>query len=95
MANRYLVLKFLVNSKLHSNFKFEGKIKFIEVTYLYPSLIFNNTTKKVAPRQDTREEVVVAKYTLAYCAKAYITAVDGFIVLAPLVTLTFMKTNFR
>jgi hypothetical protein len=33
--NRYLVLlKYLVNSNSHSNFKFEGKIKFIAVTYL-------------------------------------------------------------
>jgi hypothetical protein len=32
MMNRYLVpLKYLVNSNSHSNFKFEGKIKFITV----------------------------------------------------------------
>jgi hypothetical protein len=33
MANRYLaLLKFLENFNSHSVFKFEGKIKFIEVT---------------------------------------------------------------
>jgi hypothetical protein len=35
MANRYsVILKFLVNSNSHSIFEFEGKIKFIAVTYL-------------------------------------------------------------
>ncbi len=34
MANRYSVpLKYLVNLNSHLNFKFEGKIKFIAVTY--------------------------------------------------------------
>jgi hypothetical protein len=34
MANRYLVpLKYLANSSSHSDFKFDDKIKFIEVTY--------------------------------------------------------------
>ena len=34
MVNKYLVLlNFLVNSNSHSVFKFEGKIKFITVTY--------------------------------------------------------------
>ena len=34
MANRYSVpLEYLVNSNSHSNFEFDGKIKFIAVTY--------------------------------------------------------------
>ncbi len=38
MVNRYLVfVDFFVNSNPHSNFKFEGKIKFIAVTYLSSS----------------------------------------------------------
>ncbi len=40
MANKYLVLlKFLVNSNSHLVFEFEGKIKFIAVTYfsIYPA----------------------------------------------------------
>jgi hypothetical protein len=42
MANRYSVpLKYSVNSNSHSNFKFEGKIKFIAVTYTLHTDITN------------------------------------------------------